>query len=127
MVINTSCITEHLGGAAQQIMASGFRQSEKGMFGRGVYVSRDLQKASRYPLDLPENQRVVLKVRVNVGKVKKIDFQRHPMQTTWHTVDGYDTAWCPPNCGMVQSGLEEDCIWDPHRITVLKAIYPKRS
>ncbi|KAJ8405920.1 hypothetical protein AAFF_G00313570 [Aldrovandia affinis] len=29
-------------------MASGFRQSEKGMFGRGVYVSRDLQKASRF-------------------------------------------------------------------------------
>ncbi|KAG5847181.1 hypothetical protein ANANG_G00123300 [Anguilla anguilla] len=113
--------------AAKQIMANGFRQSKVGMFGRGVYVSRDLQKASRYPLDLPEHQRVVLKLRVRVGRVKKIDYQGHPMQKTWHTEHGYDTAWCPPNCGMVKSGLEEDCVWDPKRITVINAIYPKPS
>uniref|UniRef100_A0A0E9WYV1 PARP catalytic domain-containing protein n=1 Tax=Anguilla anguilla TaxID=7936 RepID=A0A0E9WYV1_ANGAN len=110
--------------AAKQIMACGFHQSKDGMFGRGVYVSRDLQKASRYPLDLPEHERVVLKLRVEVGKVKKINYQGHPMQKTWHTVHGYDTAWCPPKCGMVKSGLEEDCVWDPRRITVIKAIYP---
>ncbi|KAI1903777.1 hypothetical protein AGOR_G00030710 [Albula goreensis] len=113
--------------AAQRIMASGFRQSSDGMFGRGVYVSRDLQKASRYPLELPERERVVLKLRVNVGRVKKIDYQGHPMQKTWHTVHGYDTAWCPPNCGMVKSGLEEDCVWDPKRITVINAIHPRQG
>ncbi|KAK9979107.1 hypothetical protein ABG768_012552 [Culter alburnus] len=32
---------------------------------------------------------------------------------------GYDTAWVPPNCGMVKSGLEENCVHDPSRITVL--------
>lgn len=111
--------------AAQQIQRCGFQQSAGGMLGRGVYLSRDLQKASGYPLDLPEQQRVVLKVRVNVGRVKKIDHQGHPMQMTWHTVHGYDTAWCPPNCGMVKSGLEEDCVWDPNRITVIKEIRPK--
>uniref|UniRef100_A0A0E9XWH0 PARP catalytic domain-containing protein n=1 Tax=Anguilla anguilla TaxID=7936 RepID=A0A0E9XWH0_ANGAN len=111
--------------AAAQIMATGFRQSNVGMFGQGVYVSRDLQKASRYPLELLEHERVVLKLKVRVGKVKKIDYQGHSMQKTWHTVHGYDTAWCPPNCGMVKSGLEEDCVWDPKRITVIKAIYPK--
>ncbi|KAG9265602.1 hypothetical protein AMEX_G20061, partial [Astyanax mexicanus] len=112
--------------AAEKIMASGFKQSKKGMLGRGVYLSRDLNKASRYPLDLPENQRVVLRLKVNVGRVKKIDRQGHPLQKSWHD-HGYDTAWCPPNCGMVPSGLEEDCVWDPNRIQIIDAIYPTPS
>uniref|UniRef100_A0A673KMV7 Grass carp reovirus (GCRV)-induced gene 2l n=1 Tax=Sinocyclocheilus rhinocerous TaxID=307959 RepID=A0A673KMV7_9TELE len=103
---------------AEKIKVSGFKQSSGGMLGPGVYLSRDLKKASRYPLDLPENERVVLRVKVNVGRVKKIDYQGHPMQKTWHD-QRYDTAWCPPNCGMVSSGLEEDCVWDPKRITVI--------
>ncbi|KAI5096580.1 hypothetical protein C0J45_13474, partial [Silurus meridionalis] len=109
--------------AAAQIMKTGFKQSSGGMLGRGVYLSRDLDKASRYPLDLPEHQRVVIRVRVRVGKVKKIDHQGHPLQKTWHN-HGYDTAWCPPGCGMVRSGLEEDCVWDPKRIEVIDVIRP---
>ncbi|RXN27024.1 Gig2 b [Labeo rohita] len=110
--------------AAEKIKVSGFKPSSKGMLGPGVYLSRDLEKASRYPLDLPENQRVVLRVKVNVGRVKKIDCQDHPLQKTWHD-HGYDTAWCPPKCGMVPSGLEEDCVWDPKRIAVIGEIRPK--
>ncbi|KAK7131133.1 hypothetical protein R3I94_016310 [Phoxinus phoxinus] len=109
--------------AAQQIMSCGFQPSQKGMLGRGVYLSRDLNKASRYPLNLSEHERAVIRVRVNVGKVKKIDYQGHPMQKTWHD-HGYDTAWCPPNCGMVRSGLEEDCVWDPCQIQIIDVIYP---
>ncbi|KAF7697065.1 hypothetical protein HF521_005483, partial [Silurus meridionalis] len=109
--------------AAAQIMRTGFKQSSGGMLGRGVYLSRDLDKASRYPLDLPEHQRVVIRVRVKVGRVKKIDYQGHPMQKTWHD-QGYDTAWCPPGCGMVRSNLEEDCVWDPKRIEVINLISP---
>ncbi|KAI4871761.1 hypothetical protein NFI96_026787, partial [Prochilodus magdalenae] len=109
--------------AAMQIMRSGFKPSAGGMLGPGVYLSRDLNKASRYPLNLPEHERVVLRVQVNVGRVKKIDHQGHPMQMTWHR-HGYDTAWCPPRCGMVPSGLEEDCVWDPNHIKVIDAIYP---
>uniref|UniRef100_A0A4W5PKV6 PARP catalytic domain-containing protein n=1 Tax=Hucho hucho TaxID=62062 RepID=A0A4W5PKV6_9TELE len=109
--------------AANQILNTGFHQSPGGMLGRGVYLSRDLQKASRYPLELPDHQRVVIRVKVNVGKVKRIDCQYHPLRTTWHE-KGYDTAWVPPNCGMVKSGLEEDCVWDPNRITVLDFIQP---
>ncbi|KAL2096609.1 hypothetical protein ACEWY4_008757 [Coilia grayii] len=110
--------------AAESILKSGFRQSSDGMLGRGVYLSRDLQKACKYPLDLPEYQRVVLRVQVNVGRVIAINYQGHPQQKTWHD-HGYDTAWCPPGCGMVKSGLEEDCVWDPDRIKVLNVIYPK--
>ncbi|KAL2095741.1 hypothetical protein ACEWY4_007889 [Coilia grayii] len=109
--------------AAASIMQTGFRQSADGMLGRGVYVTRDLQKASRYPLNLPPYLRCVLVVRVKVGKVKKITYQGHPLQKTWHS-HGYDTAWVPPNCGMVPSGMEENCVWDPKRIKIIQVIYP---
>ncbi|XP_048120505.1 uncharacterized protein LOC125308209 [Alosa alosa] len=110
--------------AADIIKEKGFKPSSEGMLGRGVYLSRDLRKASRYPLDLPVGDRAVLKVTVNVGKVIKIDYQGHPKQKTWHNY-GYDTAWCPPECGMTKSGLEEDCVWDPKRIKVRRIIRPQ--
>uniref|UniRef100_H3B7U9 PARP catalytic domain-containing protein n=1 Tax=Latimeria chalumnae TaxID=7897 RepID=H3B7U9_LATCH len=108
--------------SAASIRRNGFRQSVGGMLGRGVYVSRDIQKASRYPRELPVTERVVLKLRVNVGKVIKINYQGHPWQKTWHD-HGYDTVWVPPKCGMVPSGLEEDCVWDPKRIKIV-GVFP---
>lgn len=108
---------------AKAILLSGFRQSSGGMLGPGVYLSRDLLKASRYPIDHPEYDRVVIKVKVSVGKVVRINYQGHPLQKSWHD-QGYDTAWVPARCGMVKSGLEEDCVWDPERIKILKVIEP---
>ncbi|KAI4901123.1 hypothetical protein NFI96_023725 [Prochilodus magdalenae] len=87
------------------------------MLGPGIYLSRSFEKASRYPLNPAAGEQLaVLKLSVRVGKVKKIDYQGHPLQKTWHD-HGYDTAWVPPNCGMVPSGLEEDCVYEPWRIT----------
>ena len=43
------------------------------------------------------------------------------MQKTWMIL-GYDTAWVPPHCGMVPSGLEEDCVFNPARIVVLRRV-----
>lgn len=105
--------------AARHIIQHGFRQSRDGMLGPGVYVSRNQKKAERYPLNSHVTDRVVLKLSVDCGKVKRIDKDNHPMQKTWHS-NGYDTAWVPPKCGMkaVPSGLEEDCVWDPKRIEV---------
>ncbi len=108
----------------QAILNTGFRQSSDGMLGRGVYLSRDLEKASRYPIDHPESDKVVIKVVVNVGKVIAINRQGHPCQKTWHDC-GYDTAWVPPGCGMVKSGLEENCVWDPNRIEIINVIRPR--
>ncbi|KAM9360137.1 uncharacterized protein ABDE67_000761 [Symphorus nematophorus] len=105
---------------AQLIIANGFKQSTGGMLGPGVYVSRDIRKASNYPLlSLPTN-RVVLQLRVRPGRVKRIDKDNHPLQYTWHS-QGYDTAWVPPNCGMraVPKGFEEDCVFDPKRVEVV--------
>uniref|UniRef100_A0A8C6UF20 Grass carp reovirus (GCRV)-induced gene 2e n=1 Tax=Neogobius melanostomus TaxID=47308 RepID=A0A8C6UF20_9GOBI len=109
---------------AELVKRSGFQQSSDGMLGRGVYLSRDPQKASCYPLNHPEKDKVIIQVQVNVGRVKRIRRQNHPLRKTWHD-HGYDTAWVPPNCGMVPSGLEEDCVWDPRRIKVLKVIKPQ--
>ncbi|KAM9440769.1 GCRV-induced gene 2p [Clarias gariepinus] len=109
--------------SARTIIQSGFRQSPDGMLGPGVYVSRNQKKAERYPLNSSYNDRVVLKLSVDCGKVKKIDKDNHPMQKTWHA-NGYDTAWVPPKCGMkaVPSGLEEDCVWDPKQIEVIDVV-----
>uniref|UniRef100_A0A8C6U9Z3 Grass carp reovirus (GCRV)-induced gene 2e n=1 Tax=Neogobius melanostomus TaxID=47308 RepID=A0A8C6U9Z3_9GOBI len=100
---------------AQSILRNGFRRSTDGMLGPGVYLSRDLEKARRYPFGHPESDKVVLKVKVRVGKVKAIRSVDHPLRKTWHE-HGYNTAWVPPKCGMVLSGLEENCVWDPRRI-----------
>uniref|UniRef100_A0A3B3RMT3 PARP catalytic domain-containing protein n=1 Tax=Paramormyrops kingsleyae TaxID=1676925 RepID=A0A3B3RMT3_9TELE len=71
--------------AALNIKKHGFQRSKDGMLGPGVYISRSFEKAQRYPIKLPVNeQRAVLKLRVRVGKVKKIDRQGHPLQKTWH-------------------------------------------
>ncbi|XP_069802746.1 uncharacterized protein [Dendropsophus ebraccatus] len=111
--------------AAYSIIKGGFRVSDSGMLGRGVYVSRDVQKASRYPL-CEAHQKVVLKLSVRVGKVKKIDHRNHPLQLTWHD-HGYDSAWVPAGCGMVASNLEEDCIYHPRRIRVKDVVSPSTS
>lgn len=106
--------------SARLIIANGFKQSSVGMLGKGVYVSRDKKKAAHYPLNSQITDRVVLEIRVRPGRVKRIDKDNHPMQLSWHQ-NGYDTAWVPPNCGMlsVPSGLQEDCVFDPKRVEVI--------
>ncbi|KAJ1189353.1 hypothetical protein NDU88_006101 [Pleurodeles waltl] len=105
---------------ARGIITAGFERSLDGLLGPGIYVSRDKKKALCYPLNASDHDRVVLTLRVKVGKVKKIDCDNHPMQKTWH-LNGYDTAWVPPNSNIttIRSGREEDCVWDPARITII--------
>lgn len=106
--------------SARAIVAGGFQPSSGGMLGKGVYMSRDVKKASNYPYLSTSSNRVILELRVRVGRVKRIDKDNHPLQHTWSS-NGYNTAWVPPNCGMksVPSGLEEDCVFDPKRVTVV--------
>jgi len=106
--------------AAEKIVSLGFSPSSGGMLGPGVYLSRSIHKAKRYPLGKGHN-RVVLKCEVRVGRVIKIDVQGHPSQMTWHA-QGYDSAWVPPGNRMVSSGDTETCIFDPNRISVIAAM-----
>ncbi|XP_030076880.1 uncharacterized protein LOC115481696 [Microcaecilia unicolor] len=99
---------------AKTIIAGGFRPSSGGTLGPGVYCSRDKNKAMGYPAACSDIDRVVFILKVRVGKVKKIDGAGLALQITWHQ-SGYDTAWLPP----VGGRMEEDCVWDPKRITVV--------
>lgn len=106
--------------SARSIIANGFEQSTKGMLGRGVYVSRDKNKAALYPQHGTPADQVILELHVRVGRVKRIDKDNHPLQFNWHS-HGYDTAWVPPNIGLLAApkGLEEDCVFDPKRVKVV--------
>uniref|UniRef100_A0A8C1RS38 PARP catalytic domain-containing protein n=1 Tax=Cyprinus carpio TaxID=7962 RepID=A0A8C1RS38_CYPCA len=106
---------------ALRIQREGFRRSYDGMLGPEVYLSRDIEKASRYPKYDNGQSLAIIIVRVNVGKVKRIDYQGHTLQKTWYQ-HGYDTAWVPANCGMVSSEMEENCVYELWRIKVLDII-----
>uniref|UniRef100_H3BHX3 PARP catalytic domain-containing protein n=2 Tax=Latimeria chalumnae TaxID=7897 RepID=H3BHX3_LATCH len=99
---------------AKAIITNGFQPSRGGTLGAGVYCSRDINKAKVYPSGCSDIDRVVFKLKVRVGKVKKIDQVGYALQITWHQ-NGYDTAWIPP----LNGSLEEDCVWDPKRITIV--------
>ncbi|XP_072548894.1 grass carp reovirus (GCRV)-induced gene 2o [Salminus brasiliensis] len=105
--------------SATAIITGGFQPSKVGLLGEGVYVSRNIKKAKCYPLRADRQEKVVLKLKVDVGRVKKIDSDNHPLQKSWKQ-NGYDCAWIPPhsNVSAIKSGREEDCVWDPSRITV---------
>ena len=81
----------------------------------------------------------ILEVMVKVGRVCRAD--KHPeliphgygTDAPWHDVGGFDTAWVPPDCpASVFTGahhsegiVEEDCVWDAIRVTVLGRVEDK--
>lgn len=104
---------------ALAIVESGFRPSASGMLGPGVYWSDDVGKTRPYVRDASGT---VLKLMIGNGKTKTIDQRGHASQLTWHA-EGYDSAYVPPNttpaAGWVQSGLSENCTFDPSRVMVV--------
>ncbi|CAL8239097.1 unnamed protein product, partial [Gadus morhua 'NCC'] len=63
----TSCTTAPPGPMQRPSSAMVSNTLWDGMLGRGIYLSCDLKKASRYPIKTPDSERVVLMVEVNVG------------------------------------------------------------
>ena len=87
-------------------MNGGFRPSTGGALGPGLYCSRDINKARAYA------RPSLIQFEIDMGAVKKIDRQGHPLQKTWQN-HGYDAAYAPPGAvGMRQ----ENCIKDPSRV-----------
>ena len=84
---------------AESILTKGFicSKPEGNMLGKGIYASKSLQKATGYGP-------VTFKLLVYPGMVKTIKKQDDPMVKSWQK--DYESAWVPPGCGMVQSGLE---------------------
>ena len=101
---------------ATHILASGFRPSRGGMLGPGVYWSDDIAKTRPYVRD---GSGTVLKLKVRTGRTKTIDRAGHPSQKSW-PAEGYNSAAnTQPAAGWVQSGLSENCTFDPSRIEVV--------
>ena len=102
---------------AKIIEREGFKPSTSGMLGPGVYCSRDLRKARHYGT-------VVFLLHVRLGRVLKIATKDHPLRLIWQTPIGglYDCAWVPPKCGVVPSGLEENCVRSPSQIKVVRRV-----
>jgi len=99
---------------AVQILKFGFQPSATGMLGRGIYWSDDVRKARPYVRD---KSGTVLQMQIRTGRTKTVDRRDHPSRLQWNQ-DGYDSAWVPAHCGMVPSGLSENCTYDPARIKV---------
>lgn len=103
----------------QSIRENGLRVSTQGMLGRGVYISRDLNKVWGY--GGPAG--AICEVHVSVGRIRIIDRQHHPKQKLWS--NEADMAYVPYRCGMVPSGLEEACVADVKRIQLVR-VWDKR-
>eukprot|EP00435_Cladocopium_sp_Y103_P048484 s319_g14.t1 len=103
----------------QSIRENGLRVSTQGMLGRGVYISRDLNKVWGY--GGPAG--AICELRVSVGRLRIIDRQHHPKQNLWS--NEADMAYVPYRCGMVPSGLEEACVADAKRIQLVR-VWDKR-
>lgn len=103
----------------QSIRENGLRVSTQGMLGRGVYISRDLNKVWGY--GGPAG--AICEVHVSVGRIRIIDRQHHPKQNLWS--NEADMAYVPYRCGMVPSGLEEACVADVKRIQLVR-VWDKR-
>lgn len=91
---------------AKSIMKGGFRPSTQGLLGAGVYVTKDMEKASQYGP-------IIVECDVHLGKLAVITRRGHPMQKSWSR-QGYAAAWLPPFVST--SGLEEHCIADASRV-----------
>jgi hypothetical protein len=106
--------------SAEKIRKEGFKPSLTGRLGKGVYLSRDYNKARPYAEQHGSRAEVLL-VLVDVGKVCKITPRTLHIAESWRD-HGFDTAWVPPNTPGWLSNLEEDCVWDPARIILLDSV-----
>ena len=97
----------------QRIKQHGFLLSNSASgLGEGVYLTRSERKAEFYR---KSKWGVIIKVRVELGKMVTISRQGHHLQKSWQMA-GYDSAFAP--AGAI-GRREENCVLDPSRITTL--------
>lgn len=116
-------------GASYQRLA-GFRLSKGGMLGAGVYMSTDLSKARSYPqrwcpsaksrVPVPDDERVVLELKVQCQKTIIIERLSHPWQQGWQGEGCFDSAFVPT--GVVPSGRTETCVKHPDQILSVEVV-----
>jgi hypothetical protein len=112
--------------AALQIQESGFRPSASGCLGPGVYYAATLEKAlvyakrnSRQPGQVKGG--VILKLKIDEGKM--MHYTTSTANTSSWVQEGYDSARADDGVfsGRAREPLEEFCVKDPKRITIVGA------
>jgi len=105
--------------AALKIQEQGFIvRPAGGLLGRGVYCTSTLDKAMEYAKG--PHGGIVLELVVDLGNCKEL-VKNDPMMTSWQSQ--YDSAWAPFSANNPNAiGKEENCVKDPKRIKVVRAI-----
>lgn len=98
---------------AKIIFQNGFKASQSGLLGRGVYVTKNRRFAKCLG-------RTVIKVNVDLGNV----LVNPPPEEweNWHE-KGYDSVHMESTA--TNPNREQHCIYDPKRVTFLEIIYKK--
>ena len=105
----------------ESILANGLRESEKGMFGKGVYVSRDIRKTFWYTEDKKDGKGpgACFKLLVYTGKTKTMTEVDN--LGSWRSE--FDSAYLPPNNDVVKSKREETCLRSAKQVRILGIAY----
>ena len=84
---------------------------------KGVYYSTIFEKAMNYA-KLKPAQGVIFALSIDLGRCKTLQ-RDDPMMKCWQ-MHIYDSAWAPG--GASTSDFEENCVKDPSRIRIVRAI-----
>ena len=112
--------------AALAIQATGFDATRAStnagaLLGPGVYCTTTLEKAMDYAKGLRTRNPaggIIFELQADLGRCKTLA-AGDAMMKTWQQ-HGYDSAWAP--LGANHRNLAENCINDPARITIVRAI-----
>lgn len=109
---------------AEKIMKDGFKTSSNGMLGKGVYVSRDLEKAecfARSHNGIRKEDGHIVSVWVEPGQVATVDASSgssSAARQAWRGA-GFNTAFTPAGEGVKR---EEHCVSDAAAVTPIVAV-----
>lgn len=97
---------------ADSILRHGFKTSQGGLLGAGVYLTTDKSKAALYG---PR----VLTCSVDVGEKCRIATKKHPKRLLWPA--SCDTKWIPAEAACKWTSQKGDvhCVQDKNRISII--------
>ena len=110
---------------AQKIAREGFKPSDDGLLGPGVYVTGDVEKAKRFAANLRHGDEdgCLVKCRVTVDE-NKVKTRTHATNSTQLNGQTADCVWYPGG-GSVKR--PEVCITDPSKIEILSSKSARRA
>merc|ERR1711879_249065 len=103
--------------AAKAIKKHGFKPSEHGRLGKGVYFTKHKFAAKKIAKNHVKGKAVVIKTKVYVKKIKKLG-KANPGHSNKEHFKGKAIAGKHPGCWGMPKGFTELCVHNPKRIKV---------